>query len=118
MERYDEYWQAVSAKVCIKCIDADSNGHCRIGNERECGLKIHFPKIVETILSVESDKLEPYVLALRQTVCANCEYQSADGTCTVRTQIDCALDRYFPMIVDVIQGVRVPLDEQVEAFGD
>ena len=118
MERFDEYWQAVSAKVCVKCIDGDSNGHCRIGDERECGLNTHFPKIVETILAVESERLEPYLHALRQNVCADCLHQSTDGTCTVRTQVDCPLDRYFPMIIDVIQGVRAQLDEQVEAFGD
>lgn len=118
MEQFYEYWQAVSAKVCVKCIDGDSNGHCRLGNEQECSLKIHFPNIVETILSVESDNLEPYVRALRQNICVSCKYQSVDGTCTVRTQMDCALDRYYPMIVNVIQGVRVPSDGQTEAFGD
>jgi hypothetical protein len=118
MEQFDEYWQAVSRTVCVKCIDGDSNGHCRLGNEQECGLKIHFRSIVGTILSVESDKLGPYVRALRQNVCANCRYQSADGMCTVRLQIDCALDRYFAMIVDIIEEARVPLNEQAEAFGD
>ena len=118
MVQFNEYWQAVRAKVCAKCIDGDSNGHCRLDTGRECGLTAHFPRIVETVVSVESDRLEPFVHALRQNVCANCKDQSPDGTCAVRTHVDCALDRYFPIIVDVIQGVRAPLEETAEAFGD
>ncbi|MGB2867867.1 MAG: hypothetical protein WBD36_05410 [Bacteroidota bacterium] len=118
MVHFNEYWKAVSARVCAKCIDGDSNGYCRLGEGRECGLTAHFPRIVETILSVESDSLEPYVSALRKNVCEKCKEQSADGTCAARKQVDCGLDRYFPMIVDVVQGVRVPLEGTPEAFGD
>lgn len=118
MVQFNEYWQVIQERVCVKCIDSDSKGHCRIGSERECALRTHFSKIVETVLSVESDGFEPYIHALRQNVCANCRHQSKAGICNVRKQVDCALDRYFPMVVDLIQGAQVPLDEHVEAFGD
>ena len=103
----EDYWQAVSARVCVKCIDSDRYGNCRLSNDQDCGLKVHFPKIVETVLSVKSDRIEPYLEALRANVCHYCVHQSSDGTCSLRKALDCGLDRYFPMIVDAIEQVQV-----------
>lgn len=103
----DEYWQAVSAKVCVKCIDSDGQGNCRLTGIDECGLKFHFPRIIETVLSVKSDRMEPYIEALRRNVCAYCAHQSPDGKCMFRANVDCGLDRYFPLVVEAIEAVHV-----------
>lgn len=118
MEHLSDYCRAVSARVCLRCIDSDSDGRCRLTQEQQCALIVHFPKIVATIFSVESDRLEPYVDALRKNVCASCSHQSAEGSCTLRNHVDCGLDRYFPMIVNIIQQSRLEFDSRVEAFGD
>jgi hypothetical protein len=99
------YWELVSDKVCSKCIDGDGSGNCRLDSVHRCELREQFPKIVETVLSVKSDRMEPYVEALRKNVCAGCSGQSADGTCKIRNELDCGLDRYFELIVEVIEGV-------------
>ena len=106
MEHLSEYRQAVSAAICAKCIDGDRNGSCRIGIQQECAVMTHLPKIVDAVFSVESEKLEPYIAALRKNVCATCQYEGTNGTCNVRNRIDCALDRYFPMIVETLQETR------------
>jgi len=102
----EEYWEAVTARVCAKCIDGDGAGNCRLTAADACGLKLHFPKIVETVLSVQSDRMEPYVQELRRIVCANCAHQSPDGKCSFRSDLDCGLDRYFPLIVEAIEAVH------------
>jgi hypothetical protein len=102
----DKYWQAVQSRVCVKCIDSDGHGICRLTSAEECGLKVHFPGIVETVLSVQSDEIETYVEALRHNVCMNCKNQSVDGKCMFRTSLDCGLDRYFPLVVEAIEGLR------------
>ena len=102
----EEYWEAVSMKVCAKCIDGDTKGNCRLSGVDECGLKLHFPRIVETVLSVHSDRMEPYIAELRRIVCANCAHQSPDGKCSFRSDVDCGLDRYFPLIVEAIEAVH------------
>ena len=99
----DKYWQAVQQRVCVTCIDSDGLGNCRLSGAEECGLKLHFPGIVETVLSVRSDEIEPYVEALRHNICAYCKNQSADGKCMFRTNLDCGLDRYFPLIIEAIE---------------
>lgn len=102
----DKYWQAVQSRVCVKCIDSDGYGNCRLSGAEECGLKVHFPEIVETVLSVQGDGIEGYVEALRQNVCAHCKNQSADGKCMFRTNLDCGLDRYFPLVIEAIEDSR------------
>jgi hypothetical protein len=113
----DEYWIAVQRKVCLKCIDGDGHGDCRLGTVEECALKAYFPKIVETVLAVRSSNIEPYVQGLRHNVCGDCRHQSTDGTCMLRNQVDCALDRYFPMVAEAIEEVHSRTDGP-EAFGD
>ncbi len=100
------YWQAVSQKICSKCIDGDGVGNCRLNEREECALIAHFPQIIQTVLSIRSDNVEPYVAALRQNVCTNCIHHSSDGKCQVRSSVDCGLDRYYPLIVAAIEEVR------------
>jgi len=118
MEELEKYWEVVRFKVCTKCVDSDGHGTCRLSGEEECGIKLHFPKIIEAILSVHSQGLEPYVEALRNTVCTSCKHQSPDGTCMIRQHVNCGLDRYFPMIVETVENVRLELESPNEGFGD
>jgi hypothetical protein len=106
MPEIDEYWQAIQDNVCAHCIDGDGKGLCRISSATKCGLKHFFPEIVNTVRSVQSENLGPYVRALRENVCSMCEHQSADGSCVVRSDVDCGLDRYFPLIVESIEGLK------------
>ena len=114
MEHLEEYWDAVRLRVCTKCIDGDGYGNCRLTGEESCGLKAHFPRIVETIHSVKSDNMEPYIEALRRNVCAYCKNQSPDGKCMFRANVDCGLDRYFPLIVEAIEEVTAPLTNLIK----
>ncbi len=100
------YWQAIQQKICAKCIDGDRTGNCLLSAGETCGLKTYFPRIVESVLSVQSDKLNPYVAALRKNVCAECRHQSSDGTCSLRRSLDCGLDRYFPLVIEAIEEVN------------
>lgn len=109
----ENYWwesiplgQAAQQRVCAKCVDGDRLGNCLLSARETCGLKTYFPQIVKAVLSVQSDKLDPYVTALRRNVCSECRNQSFDGTCSLRRSLDCGLDRYFPLIVEAIEEVN------------
>lgn len=118
MENFERYWPSVQAKVCTHCIDSDGHSNCRLSGEEECALKIHFPQIVEAVLSVESDRIDPYIEALRQKICATCKHQSPDGKCTFRTKFDCGLDRYFPLVVEAIEKLRARSRGSIESSED
>jgi hypothetical protein len=104
MELY-EYWQEVKQRVCMKCIDSDGYGNCLINPSIDCALELYFPRIVEVVSSVKSDSVDVYVQALRKKVCGECRYERDDGTCPLRTEVECALDRYFPLVIQAIEEV-------------
>jgi len=103
----EEYWGALQEKICAKCVDGDGKGNCLIAHSRDCALKTHFPQIIETVNAVFSPSVEPYIEKLRKNVCAVCTAQSPDGVCRQRDEVECALDRYFPLIVQVIEETQL-----------
>ena len=105
MINLDRYWEAVQEKVCDHCIDGDGAGGCRLPRGQECELKARFPKIVKAIRSVTSIDVQPYANAIRRNVCISCRHQSAEGLCSLRTQLDCGLDRYLILAIEAIESV-------------
>ncbi len=101
-----KYWNAVQQKVCVKCIDGDRHGNCRLSPQFDCGLKKYFSRVVHVVQTTRSDNVLDYVTALRGEVCAHCEEQTPAGQCYVRNMLDCPLDRYFPLIIGAINEVH------------
>lgn len=106
MATQDELWQALQERVCVKCLDGNGRGDCRIAGDGFCALKAFLPTIVEIVSSVQSTSILPYEEQLRLKVCGRCKNQSTDGRCVLREHVDCALDRYFPLIVEVIEATQ------------
>ena len=99
------YWSVVQEKVCKKCIDGDGEGNCRLESSHKCELKEYFPTIISVVNSVSSDHIADYVNRLRSVVCSECSHQNLDGTCRFREKVDCALDRYYPLVVEALEEV-------------
>jgi hypothetical protein len=101
----DQYWSTVQQKVCVKCIDGDRHGNCRLSPQFECALKKYFSNVVHVVQTTHSDNILDHVTALRREVCLRCNEQTSDGRCYVRNMLDCPLDRYFPLIIGAINEV-------------
>jgi len=102
----EQYWSAIQDEVCRKCIDGDGKGNCRLPLDQSCAVQDFLPQIVHTVQSINSERYEDYAAALRQNVCAYCEEQSQDGTCQKRNSVECALDRYYGLILQIIDNVK------------
>jgi hypothetical protein len=96
-------WEDVQQKVCRKCIDGDGQGNCRLPVDEDCALQANFSLIVSTIQSVQASDYDSHVTALRAAVCTSCIHEDAKGNCWKRNRLDCALDRYYPLVVDIIE---------------
>jgi hypothetical protein len=107
MPTSDEYWAALQAKICVKCVDGNGSGACLIAPGRDCALRTHFDKIIAAVNAVYSHSVTPYVDELRKNVCASCAGQTPGGSCSLRDETECALDRYFPLIVQVIEETQL-----------
>jgi len=102
----EQYWNAVQDKVCRKCIDGDRLGNCRLPLDQSCAVQEFLPQIVYAVKSIQSDRFEDYVDVLRKNVCAQCSEQAPDGACGRRNAVECALDRYYGLILQVIENVK------------
>lgn len=105
-----QYWQAIQEKICHRCLDGDPDGVCRLPAGEECTLKSFLPQMVVTIANVQSTSMDAYVSALRRHVCILCDHQRADMACRKRDDLECALDRYYPLIVDIVETVRETME--------
>ncbi len=101
-----EYWEAIRTKVCSNCINSDGYANCRLDPTMQCALQPYLALIVKAVNRVRSDRLDDYVSEVRAIVCAQCKYQSLTGKCLLRTELDCALDRYFPLVVEAIEELN------------
>ncbi len=101
-----EYAEEIREGVCVRCIDGDGAGNCRLDPSMQCALQRYLPLIVTAVSRVTSESMDAYVAELRGIVCAQCSSQSASGRCGLRAQVDCALDRYFPLVVEAIEKVN------------
>ena len=99
-------WEVIRANVCSKCVDGDGHGNCRIGPGRECALEKYLALVINAVERVRSECVQDYVTELRAIVCAQCRYSHPDGHCILRGEVECALDRYFPLIIEAIEQVR------------
>ena len=100
-------WQAIREKVCVKCLDGDGHGNCRLDPSLQCPLQEYLPLIVNAVNRVSSDRVADYVEELRGIVCAQCKYEKVNGACAMRKEVDCALDRYFPLVIEAIEECRL-----------
>ncbi len=88
-------------------MDGDGFGGCRLHHSLDCGLKKYFPQIIEVVGSTYGSSIEPYERVLRNKICGICIHESPGGVCSLRDDVNCALDRYYPLIVEVIEEAQV-----------
>lgn len=105
MTELQPYWQAIRQQVCVRCLDGDGHGNCRLDGALVCTLETHLPRIIQVVKTISSGALEDYIRELRLITCAQCHYQTVQGTCLVREDVDCQIDRYFPLVVSAIESV-------------
>lgn len=102
----EEYWNLMQGRICRKCIDGDGRGNCRLPAGESCALQEFLPRIVRTVRSVSAHSYRAYVDLLRSEICALCPEQDTHGVCRKRDQLECALDRYYPLVISLIEDVR------------
>jgi hypothetical protein len=104
IDRYviDRYREAIQERVCVHCIDVGDDGSCRIAAGTICPFNQHLGKIISAVTNITSDRYEDYVPAIREQVCQFCANGNAT-ICTSRDEIDCPLDRYYPLVEDAFE---------------
>jgi len=93
-------------RICSICVDRNVDGTCSISEREECALFDRFPRIIHAVSQVQSDNMDDYITAIREYVCVDCHNQRLDGSCSLREEVRCVLDRYLILIVGAIEEVK------------
>jgi hypothetical protein len=110
-----EYKDAMRDAVCSVCAvftrDPQTPDRCIHENSGQCSLFAHLPGVIDSVSSVKSGSIDPYVEELRRMVCAHCDHQNSRGVCELRDNrgpipVWCVLDAYFNLIVGAIEEVQ------------
>ena len=114
------YLDAICCRVCKVCTERTAEGDCGLPAGVVCPIKQHLPRIVDVVHSVPGGMIKRYVPHLREHVCKRCPNLMPDGSCPVRKNIDCPLDRYFSLVVDAIEkaDASLPLPRMPRAYRD
>lgn len=102
--------QHLRQEVCEQCRSTTPHQECAYKEEDFCPLFEHLDEIVQIVASIRDYSTEPYLQKLRDVVCPQCR-QDAEGNCIDRQNGTCALDRFFPVVVRVIE---TELDRQTD----
>lgn len=105
----EHYWNAIRTRVCSKCIDGDRRGGCLLPADQSCALREFLPQVVQTVHALNSDSFDDYVGSLRVNVCSQCSGQKAEGLCVRRDSVECPLDRYYALVIQVIEETTTPI---------
>ena len=89
--------------ICPTCYRFTSERTCSLPKDRSCSLFGNLEGVVDDVRSTHSPRIDPYVDVLREQVCARCHFEDDHGSCPCREDLDCALNVYFPLIVDTIE---------------
>ncbi len=105
----NKYLAALKKHVCPICCDSDQKGKCTLNNDEICSIELHIDKIVEVIHTSEKETYESLYINLKEHVCKNCKAKTESGYCSVKEDANCSLERYFYLIVDIINKVDAGL---------
>jgi hypothetical protein len=93
----------VRNRICGVCSDRTVDGTCGLEEPAGCALFRLFPQVAQAIQSTHSDDIQDYIDAIRRNVCTVCAAQDSDSYCGPRQQVQCALDAYLLLVVEVIE---------------
>lgn len=93
----------IEERVCPVCAFRGADGRCYPPDEQGCPIQHKLDAVIDSVLEVQSPRMDPYVERLRVVVCDECRNQDAHHHCRLREAADCALDDYFGLLVEIIE---------------
>lgn len=98
----DKYLRAIRKNLCSICADSTETGKCTLTDQELCAVEKYLPQIVDIVHSIKDEDIQVYIDSLRKNICSGCRAQEETGYCYLREDVNCSLDRYFPLIVETI----------------
>lgn len=100
----NEMEKVLRKEICPKCARWTKDQTCSLPAGRQCAIFRSLPDVISIVHKTQSQRIDPYAEVLRLRVCAVCPHEDDHGTCPMRDHVDCALDAYLPMVVDIVES--------------
>lgn len=94
--------QQLEERVCANCYARTRDSDCNLRSAGQCPLFTRLDEVIDLVGGVRDFSLQPYQDRIRQIICTTCNEQP-NRHCSRRDRLDCALDVYFPIIVEIIE---------------
>lgn len=109
--KLNAYEQAIKQYVCTRCIDCGADGQCRSPDPEGCAIYRFLPELIDIAAKIQDQRIEHYLHCVREEICAYCRNRHTDDKCAVSEALNCALDRYLPIVLDALE--QVPAERNV-----
>jgi len=96
-----DYKILIREKICSICVDSDANGKCLLSDDEICAIEAYLPKIVKIVKNLENKTIDECCKVLKDEICSRCA-NNKDFNCKLSNEANCALERYFPYIAEVL----------------
>ncbi|PJA97433.1 MAG: hypothetical protein CO129_01215 [Ignavibacteriales bacterium CG_4_9_14_3_um_filter_34_10] len=100
-----KYINAIRKNICEICCDSDEEGKCSLSKGEICAVENYLPQIIRLIHQSNTDDINKQYEILRDEICAKCRTSESKDKCYLREEVNCSLDRYFPLIIETIRKV-------------
>jgi hypothetical protein len=101
MTLINEYVEAIRTRVCVECIYRTGRGICGDGRWEDCALNRYLSDVIDVVNTVKEKNAEASMAEFHRRICDRCK-AATGGVCAIRTEAECALERYFPQIVEAV----------------
>ncbi len=89
-------------RICRVCVHETATGGCTLTRDRECPIFQWAEQLAEVVAGVNSDLLADYMDDIQAIICPEC-HQDDQGECTDRAHLNCPLDLYLGIVVEVLE---------------
>lgn len=101
----EKYIKAIENNICKMCIDSDNEGNCVLTDEERCAVEMYLPEIIRIVHEINNDNYPEHYAKFKSEVCKDCKARDDKGFCYLKDDSNCALDRYYSVIVETIKKV-------------
>lgn len=89
--------------ICSVCVHRTASGGCTLTEKRECPVFGWAARLAEIVDGMQSDRLADYMDQIGAVICPECR-QDDDGACVDRDHLDCPLDLYLGLVVELLEA--------------
>lgn len=94
--------QRFEEEICRVCVHRTADGGCTLTERRACPVFEWAEQLAGVVGATESDRLADYMQEIQIIICPECA-QEEDGTCEDREHLNCPLDLYLGLVVQVLE---------------